>query len=259
MTVATTGQLSAAVPIPKSSPTLTTQLEQDPILEEIIVKKTLTLLSLVAFLCLSLTAFAASKNGIVTSNGGRVTTATHGASMSIGSGFQPDAGLSAIYNNFSNYPLGMYWCCQGWTISGPNSLIGATYADAMPFTPATNATATEIAVGVGYVTGTNGVTVSLNADSGNLPGSVIAHFDGAGLPAFGSCCAVIFKSSSKGVALSAGTQYWVVVQTSNNTADTWDAWNDNDTNQTAQPFAFSNNGVWGNTSGILGAFAVLGH
>jgi hypothetical protein len=91
-----------------------------------------------------------------------------------------------------------------------------------------------------------------------LPGSVIGKFDATGLPPFGSCCTTIFKSSGGGAPITAGTQYWVVVQTSSKTQDTWDAWNDNDTNQTAQPFAFSNNGSWVNTSGVLGAFAVVG-
>jgi hypothetical protein len=222
------------------------------------VKKTLTLV-LVCFFCLTLTALAASKNGIATSKGGQLTTATMGATGFFAPTYQPPDGETVIYNNFSNYPLGVYWCCSGWTISGPNSLIGATYADGMPFTPAANGTVNRIAVAVGYVTGTNGVTVSLNKDAGGLPGAVIGQFDLSGLPAFGSCCVTEFKSSGAGASVTAGTQYWVVVQTSNKTSDTWDAWNENDTNQTNQTFAFDNNGSWGLVSGVLGAFAVTGH
>jgi hypothetical protein len=227
-------------------------------MEEIAVKKTLTLV-LVSFLFVSLTALAASKNGIALSKNGQMTTATMGASGFFAPTYQPPAGDTVIYNNFSTYPLGVYWCCSGWTISGPNSPIGATYADGMPFTPAANGTVNRIAVAVGYVTGTNGVTVSLNNDAGGLPGSVIGKFDLSGLPAFGSCCVTEFKASGHGAPVTAGTQYWVVVQTSNNTADTWDAWNENDTNQTIQTFAFDNNGSWGLVSGVLGAFAVTGH
>ena len=221
------------------------------------MKKTLVVLSLVTLLLFSLSAMAASKNGYTTTQGGRQTTAPVGHFLPFN--FQPDAGEAVIYNNFSNYPLGVYWCCSGWTISGPNSIIQATYADGMPFTPATNATVTKVAVGVGYVTGTNGVTVSLNADAGGIPGAVIGKFDLTGLPNFGSCCVVMSKSSSRGVAVTGGTTYWIVVQTSDNTSDTWDAWNENDTNQTNQAFAFYNNGSWTPTSGVLGAFAVLGH
>lgn len=226
-------------------------------MEEIAVKKTLTLV-LVSFLFVSLTALAASNNGIATSKGGQMTTATRGAVGFVAPTYLPREGETVIYNNLSNYPLGVYWCCSGWTISGPNSPIGATYADAMPFTPAANGKVNKIVVAVGYVTGTNGVTVSLNNDAGGLPGSVIGKFDASNLPAFGSCCVVEMKGGGGGVAVTAGTQYWVVVQTSSKTADTWDAWNENDTNQTIQTFAFDNNGSWGLVSGVLGAFAVLG-
>ena len=222
------------------------------------MKKTLVVLSLVTLLLFSLTAMAASKNGFTTSRDGRQTTAPAAGNF-LPYNFQPDSGETVIYNNLSNYPLGVYWCCSGWTISGPNSIIGATYADGMPFTPAANGTVNKIVVGVGYVTGTNGVTVSLNQDAGGIPGAVIGKFDVTGLPTFGSCCVTVSKSTSGGAKVTAGTQYWVVVQTSTNTTDTWDAWNMNDTNQTTQSFAFFNNGSWVPTGGVLGAFAVLGH
>jgi len=221
------------------------------------VKKTLTLV-LVSFLLVSLTAFAASKNGISTSHNGQVTATAKPSGTFFGGGPIADIGETVIYNNLSNYPLGVYWCCEGWTISGPNSPIGATYADGMPFTPAANGKVTKLVVAVGYVTGTNSVEISLNADANGLPGNVIGKFDVTGLPSFGSCCVTVSKGGGGGVSVTAGTQYWVVVQTDSKSADTWNAWNDNDTNETAQPFAFNNNGVWGATEGILGAFAVVG-
>jgi len=193
--------------------------------------------------------------GVTTSKDGKVTVATSPAS-----GFTPGTdvidALLPIYNNLSTYPLGRYWCCSGWTISGPNSIVGQTYAAAMPFTPAGNATVTKLVVSVGYVTGTNGVTVTLNSDAGGLPGSALASFDLSGLPQFGSCCTL--QVSNTGVPVTGGTKYWVVVATGDDTLDTWDAWNQNDTNQTNQPFASYNNGVWSPSLGILGGFAVLG-
>lgn len=221
------------------------------------MKKTLVVLSLVTLLLFSLSAMAASKNGYTTTQGGRQTTAPAGHFLPFN--FQPPADEAVIYNNLSNYPLGVYWCCTGYTISGPNSIIGATYADAMPFTPSANGTVNKIAVAVGWVTGANAVTVSLNADAGGVPGAVIGKFDLNGLPSFGSCCVVESKSSSKGASVTAGTQYWVVVQTTSGGTDTWAAWNDNDTNQTIQPTAFYNNGSWLPSSGIVGGMAVLGH
>jgi hypothetical protein len=195
-------------------------------------------------------------HGVTTSKDGRVTLASPASAGDLAPRVDlPDA--AQIYNNISNYPLGRYWCCSGWTISGPISPIGQTFADAMPFTAPGNATVTKLIVGVGYVTGTNGVTLSLNSDAGGVPGAALASFDLSGLPQFGSCCTVEMQNT--GVPINAGAKYWVVVATGDDTQDTWAAWNNNDTNQTLQPFATFQNGVWSPTSGILGAFAVLGN
>ena len=198
-------------------------------------------------------ALAGNRNGITTSKDKRQTFASPSSRSVAG----PDlTNVKFIYNNISRNETGRYNCCTGYTISGPDSPIGQTYADAMPFTPAVNDTIRKILVAVGYVTGTNGVTVSINEDAGGLPGNALETFDKAGLQQFGSCC--IVETVDARIPVAAGTQYWVVVATSVDTSDTWDAWNLNVTDQTSQPFAFFNNGVWEPTSGILAAFAVLG-
>lgn len=206
-----------------------------------------------AVLSLTMAAFAAENHGTTTSKDGRITIAGKGSIVS--STFQKPANQTFIYNNLSSYPLGTYWCCEGWTISGPNSVVGETFAVGMPFTPSANYTVTEIVVSVGYVTGTNSIQVYLDADDNGLPGATLAHFYLQNEPTFGSCC-VYQYNPGLGVAVTAGTQYWVVVAPGG--ADTWAAWNDNDTNETAQPFA-GYNGTWGATEGNLGGFAVLGH
>jgi hypothetical protein len=196
---------------------------------------------------------AASRNGITTSKDKKLTFARPGLRSVPGPNF--DA-ATIIYNNIIRDELGRYNAGTGYTISGPDSPIGQTFADAMPFTPASDDTISRVIVAVGHVAGTNGVTVSVNEDAGGLPGNVLQSFDLTGLPVFGMCC--LLESSDANIPVAAGTQYWVVVATSANTSDTWDAWNWNLTDQTAQPFAFFNNGVWQQTSGVLAAFAVLG-
>ena len=212
---------------------------------------------LALLLIVSLPALAASKDGIVTTKDGRQTIAAKPGPYTVPLQTDPASGLVKIYSNASKYPLGVYWCCAGWTISGSGSSNGTQYADAMPFTPSANATVKEIGVAVGYVSGTNEVTVSLNADSSGLPGSPLGSFTVSNLPIFGSCCSAEVESTS-GISITKGKQYWVVVQTTTPDSDTWAAWNDNDTNETAQPFAYQNSGVWENVEGILGAFAVFG-
>ncbi len=207
-----------------------------------------------AVLTLTMAAFAAENHGTTTSKDGRVTIAARGSMVT--SNFKAPASATFIYNDLSSYPLGTYWCCEGWTISGPTSLVGDTFAVGMPFTPSANLTVTEIVVAVGYVSGTNSIQVFLDADNGGLPGDTLAHFYFANEPSFGSCCTFQFNNSL-GVPVTAGSQYWVVVGPG--APDTWAAWNDNDTNETAQSFAGYHDGVWGAAAGDLGGFAVLGH
>lgn len=226
-------------------------------MEENVVKRTIRISLLCLAVFVSLTALAAEKNGIVTSKDGMITIAPKAGNRT-DTRLLPPPGQSFIYNDISSYPLGRYWCCTGYTISGPTSVIGQTFADGMPFTPAANMTVTEVVVAVGYVTGTNAVTVTLNDDDNGLPGTAIATFQATNLPGFGGCCTYSIKQLP-GVSVTGGTQYWIVVQPGAN--DTWAAWTENDTNETLQPFAFysSQNGGWTATEGDIAAYAILGH
>lgn len=217
-----------------------------------------SMLCLALVLLASLTASAAGEDGITTAKDGRQTIAIKPVSPFVPLQSDFAAGLVRIYDNSSRYPLGVYWCCNGWTVSGSGSPTNTTYAEATPFTPSSNATVEKIAVAVGYVSGTNEVTISLNVDNGSLPGSSLASANVSNLPPFASCCQFEVANFATGVPVTAGTQYWVVVQTTTPTSDTSAAWNDNDTNQTLQPFAYYSNGLWQSAEGILGAFAVVG-
>jgi hypothetical protein len=224
------------------------------------VKKILvcSLICMVVF-ALTMPASAASKKGIVTTQNGRQTVAPQ-AKVFIPY-VDDDAPLKTIYNNLgSAYPLGVYWCCTGGTISGPNSVIGDEFWDAAGFTPKADATVTKVKVAVGYVTGNvTHVIVTLSADNGGIPGKVLKKWKADNLPAFGSCCTVTTKKNA-GVKVKAGTLYWVTVQTEND-SDIWAAWNLNDTDQvTLQPTAFAQDGVWSGGQGApTYAFAVLGN
>jgi hypothetical protein len=210
-------------------------------------------------LIVSLTAMGADRS-ISVSKDGRQVTANKPASTMTPLRTDPFSGLTILYDNASSYPLGRYWCCEGWTISGTASALAFYAADAMPFTPSVDATVTHIGVGVGYVEGTNEITVSLNADSSGLPGAVLGSFNVSNLPSFGSCCVTEVESMT-GVPVTAGTQYWVVVAPTSMSSTLFGAWNDNDTNETAQPFAYENSNEgsgWFATEGDLGVFGVAG-
>ncbi|HTZ96082.1 MAG TPA: choice-of-anchor R domain-containing protein [Terriglobales bacterium] len=216
--------------------------------------------SLAILLVVSGMAMAANKNEIALSKDGRQTTVAKAASPFVPQSLEPPSNVVMIYDNASHYPLGVYWCCNGWTISGSGSQLGFQAADALPFTPSVNATVTRIGVAVSYISGDNEVTVSLNADNSGLPGASLASFTISNLPSLGMCCAVELQIIS-GISVTAGTQYWIVVQPTTPASTTWAAWNDNDTNQTTQNFAFQNSqdgSGWFSSQGIFGAFAVAG-
>lgn len=228
------------------------------------LKKPLPRILLVSSLLLlvGMAALAASgrKNGIVLSNDGRTAIATHPSNHVVAPPQVP-SGLTLIAGNLSKYPYGVYFCCYGDTISGPDSVLGATYWDAVPFTPTTNITATKVQASVAWADGFNGATLSINADSNGLPGTALGSVDVTGLGQFGECCTLAQAGGgSKGVPLKAGTQYWFVVSTDTATETTFDAWAFNSTDMRDYTFAFyssSNNG-WISTEGILPGYAVYG-
>lgn len=140
------------------------------------------------------------------------------------------AGLKAIYSNFAvAYPKGVYWCCEGATISGPNAPFNIEWWHAAAFTPTTAATVEKVAVSIGYLSGNDtSVILSLNLDNGGIPGAELEKWTVSNLGEAGTCCTVQVKNSS-GLALTAGQQYWVVVSTPSN-SDVNASWNvaDND-------------------------------
>lgn len=189
------------------------------------MKRTIVVLSVV-MLALSLTAFAAEKNGAVTSADKHMTftppvKAAHSAPI------EPDS-LPAIFSLLATKdPYGLYFCCTGYTISGPASVIGESIWVAQGFTPASSTTTTKLTLAVSYVTGTyTDVLLGLYADCSGIPCSTTLWQKKLTLQSqpFGGCCAVEKKTIKPGVALTGGTQYWVGV-TTESASDVWGAWN----------------------------------
>ncbi len=141
------------------------------------------------------------------------------------------AGLKTIFSNLATKnPNGLYFSLGGETINGP--WWGSTAWYAVSFTPKFNATVTTIELPLGYVFSfsSTDVIVSLNADSGGVPGDALQTWtptiDTSVL--LGSCCSIYTETGS--VAVIAGQQYWVVVSTESD-SDMYVAWNMNDTDE----------------------------
>lgn len=215
---------------------------------------------LLSTLAMALTLFSATAlagpAGAVATADGRTTIEARSLAPVTGRQVQLPLGAKEIYSNFNTDVDNAYDCCNGWTVSAVGSILGFRQDVAMPFTPAKNYTVKTINVAVGWVAGTNGAAISLNEDSGGVPGAVIKKGSVTGLPTFGTCC-VTASIGAKGAPVVAGTQYWVVVKTDKKTADTWDAWNFNNIGA-AGTFAFDSGTGWQLTSSTLGAFSVVG-
>lgn len=176
----------------------------------------------------------AARNAVTTA----VTTKDHQMTMiSARSGANTpyvgeNAGLNTIFSNFATeYPLGIYWCCEGATISGPKSFpLDIEWWHAAAFTPTANATVKKIEVSVGYLSGNDAsVILSLNADNAGIPGAELAQWNVSDLGEAGTCCSVQVGTST-GVTLSAGQQYWVVVSTAPD-SDVNASWNVSENDQ----------------------------
>jgi len=182
-----------------------------------------------------------------------------------------------IFDNLAAPPSGTYWGEVELIILGGGGT--STFPDdqiAAAFTPSANHTATKIEVAVvqsslGY--GTSGFSLSLNQDANGVPGKALLSANLPGLPnnGFGWCCALVVGSIPSGIALSGGTQYWVVVNGQASQPSDAAAW-DMDTTDQLHPFLDAvycsytikcPNGIgWypfsGTPFGTGAAFAVLG-
>jgi hypothetical protein len=182
-----------------------------------------------------------------------------------------DPSLTTIAGTLSDYPFGVYFCCYTYYITGLTNLLNVVpeYWQAVPFTPAANMTVKEVEAAVVWAEGTNAVVLSLNSDSHGLPGKALHTWNAKNLPTIGSCCQLATGKSSTGIAVTKGTQYWLVVRTNSNDSNIFAAWALNSTDMRSHPFASycddskqgncnGNSRKWYAVSGVLPGYAVLG-
>jgi hypothetical protein len=125
-----------------------------------------------------------------------------------------DAGLIEIANNFTQYPDSPYWGWLGYSVFGPGQQAGrgTEWWLATAFTPKSSRLATRVEVAAEYDYGTNGAVLALYDDAGGLPGKALHSWQLTNLP-HAVCCTVAGGSDKRGIALTGGKQYWVVMRT----------------------------------------------
>jgi len=125
-----------------------------------------------------------------------------------------DAGLVKIANNFTQYANSPYWGWLGYSVFGPGQGAGngTEWWLATAFTPKANRIATRVEVAAEYDYGTNAVVLGLYDDAGGLPGKSLHSWQLTNLP-HAVCCTVVGGSDKRGIPLTGGKQYWVVMRT----------------------------------------------
>ena len=165
------------------------------------MKKTLLMLFCMALFSVSALAAKTPKSIHVTPSKIHTPSQTH------------NAALKTIFSNLG--PSGnTYYDGDGWLVAGPDSELGESQFIALPFTPAKNATVTQIQVAVGYDgAGANQFILSLNNSSSGSVGTVIEQKTIKNAPTFGTCCTLVVWKLKTAQAVTAGTLYFVVAQT----------------------------------------------
>lgn len=207
-------------------------------------------------------SLAGPPHGIMLSKEGRVTSILRGSGI-----YSPppthDVGAKVIFSNIgTKYRKGLYFCCSGATISGPDSDLGFQSWPAMQFTPSADATVAEIDVAIEWVSGTNEVDLDVYTDAGGVPGTLLKTFRATGLQFVGGCCSLAVGKDRSGIPVTGGTPYWIAVTSDANGSDTFGSWEFNSTNQLdAVPSAVNKGSGWVTNGGAVPAasFAVYGN
>ena len=212
-------------------------------------------LLLSAAILLPVTALAAPLGVTLTQN--KAITVFHGTpGKSLPGRWNPPAGKTTIFSTLGKKHT--YLDSEGWTISNPASETGSLQWFAYAIVPKTSGTITEIVEAIGYVTGSEAVTVALLADDNGSPGKVIQENTVKKLETFGDCCKVAVDKISSGIPVTAGTTYWVAATLpKKKESTTWDAWNFSSEN-TGSGLGAYYNGTWNVGSEEYAAFAVYG-
>jgi hypothetical protein len=139
----------------------------------------------------------------------------------------PPAGLVTIFSNLGPNNTDLYYSANGWVVSGSSAADFAEQWVGLPFTVKANSHVTRVQLALGNISGTNKFVVGIYNDNGSgAPGTVIAQFQMQNAPVFGTCCSLVTKAiSGAGLAVQAGKTYWIVANSNDTTAPSFEgAW-----------------------------------
>jgi hypothetical protein len=127
-------------------------------------------------------------------------------------------GNAIIFTNLDRTSAELYGAGAGVLVTGNSVPFEPEVWEALPFTPKANLHAKTLAAAIACVSGTKKVNLGIYSDSGGTVGTLIPGGQNSTtqIPDSGDCCELtIVRLSGAGVALTAGTQYWLVASPDN--------------------------------------------
>lgn len=125
--------------------------------------------------------------------------------------------LKKIYSNLGKSKTDLYNCCTAYGLWGPNSgwgSAGSSSFAAIPFTPKSNSTVMQAQAALQENNGgtnSNQINLSIYSDASGTPGTLLTGpVTITNLPNWGTCCTLAIANFTPTVAVTAGTQYWLV-------------------------------------------------
>ncbi len=123
--------------------------------------------------------------------------------------------LKNIYSNLGSSKTDLYNDNDSWLEAGPDSAYSTQFI-AMAFTPKSNSHVSQVRVAVQHDEtsgGANQVNLSIYGDTNGAPGTLLAGpVTVKNLPGTGTCC-LLAVANFPPVAVTGGSQYWVVADT----------------------------------------------
>jgi hypothetical protein len=121
-----------------------------------------------------------------------------------------------VFDSFG--PDNAYNCCTGATVG-----LGITEGDQFSPSATGELSKFDIALSEGSCCFTHIVDLSLFADNGGSPGTLIESYTALVTTRFGTCCSVLTINSSNHPLLIAGAEYWLIASSANNLLMAWNS------------------------------------
>ena len=172
-------------------------------------------------------------------------------SLAVVAGLFASSQATIAFNNFG--PNGEFQTGSGATIGGSGSSVGYI-SQGNGFTSAASGQITAMTIAYGWVNGTNSTTFNLYQDSAGSVGALMASWNVANSPNFGSGSTITINNVNPAATLVNGNAYWLIAEAA---TDSWQAWNFNSIGDVGPTALRSNpNDPYGTTTGDRSAFKV---